>query len=225
MGDAIARVGKRGLKYLDNNHILKRIGRWLGNNIIWPVADSVEDITAPIVNQIKNAIKRKLDEAQEIARQLGEGVDNVIDDVTGRPQLATEGVSNVDRGRIRTPESPQKVEPLQMSGFSASAGKITLTTGDKFKKHFLSKKKLLGDFLGTSYPKFKADSPRFLQDIAKIIDNGTVEFVGLGTYKKGIAPANIYRGNGLTVIAKPDGEWVTLLKTGEGMDLGIRLLN
>ena len=31
----------------------------------------------------------------EIARQLGEGVDNVIDDVTGRPQVATEGVGNV----------------------------------------------------------------------------------------------------------------------------------
>ena len=49
MGDAIARIGKRGLGYLDNNRITKRIGEWLGDNIISPILERVGDITAPVV--------------------------------------------------------------------------------------------------------------------------------------------------------------------------------
>ena len=47
--------------------------------IIAPILNRVGDLTAPLVDQIKNAIRRKLDEAQEIARQLGKGANNVID--------------------------------------------------------------------------------------------------------------------------------------------------
>ena len=81
IGDAIAKVGKRGLRYLDNNRILKKMGEFLGENIIAPILNLVGDLTAPIVELIKNTIRRKLDEAQEIARRLGEGADNAIDDV------------------------------------------------------------------------------------------------------------------------------------------------
>ena len=95
IGDAVAKLGKKGLRYLDNNRILKKMGEFLGENIIAPILERVGDITAPVVGQIKDAIRRKLAEAQDIARQLGEGVDNVIDNVTGRPQVATEGVGNV----------------------------------------------------------------------------------------------------------------------------------
>lgn len=35
---------------------------------------------------------------------------------------------------------------------------------------------------------------------------------------------NIYRGKGLTVVVKMSGEWVTLLETGEGLDLAIQML-
>ena len=95
VGDAIAKVGKKGLSFLDNNRILKEMGEFLGENIIAPILNSVGDLTAPIVDQIKNAIRGKLTEAQDIALLLGKGVDNVIDDVTGRPQVATEGAGNV----------------------------------------------------------------------------------------------------------------------------------
>ena len=77
-------VGKRGIKYLDNNRILKKIGEFLGENIIAPILNRVGDLTAPLVDQIKNAIRRKLEEAQEIARQLCEKANNVIADVTGQ---------------------------------------------------------------------------------------------------------------------------------------------
>jgi hypothetical protein len=35
---------------------------------------------------------------------------------------------------------------------------------------------------------------------------------------------SIYRGRGLTIVVKNSGEWVTALKSGEGMDLAIRML-
>ena len=45
---------------------------------------------------------------------MGEGVDNVIDDVTGRPQVATEGAGNV---RVETNQ------PMQSTGNSSGGGK------------------------------------------------------------------------------------------------------
>ena len=94
----------------------------MGDNIISPILERVEDLTAPIVGQIKDAIRRKLDEAQEIARQLGEGVDNVIDDVTGRPsQVATEGAGNVPN-RMETDPPVRGNEPMQSRSNSDSGG-------------------------------------------------------------------------------------------------------
>ena len=120
IGDAIAKLGKRGLRYLDNNRILKQMGEFLGENIIAPILNRVGDLTAPLVDQIKNAIRRKLEEAQQIARQLGEGVDNVIDDVTGKgqPRLATEGAGNVTSNQIDNTN-----QPLRSQGNSSGGGK------------------------------------------------------------------------------------------------------
>ena len=118
IGDGIKSIGRRGIRYLDNNRILKKIGEFLGENIIAPILNRVGDLTAPIVDQIKNAIRRKLTEAQEIARQLGEGADNV----TGRPQVATEGVGNVSPSRIDNTNQPRQNEPSKMSTNSPGSG-------------------------------------------------------------------------------------------------------
>lgn len=78
----------------------------MGNNIISPIIDLVRDITAPIVSRIKDAIRRKLAEAQEIAQQLGESVD----DVMGQPNLATAGAGGTNPGRVGTNQ------PVQTTG-------------------------------------------------------------------------------------------------------------
>ena len=104
------------------------------------------------------------------------------------------------------------------------AGNGGITAGKNFKDHFINHKKILEDALGTKYPKYKTDGSRFLEDIGKIIDDGTVEFVGQGTLKKGTDICNIYRGNGMTVVTKPNGEFVTILEQGKGMDLGIQFV-
>ena len=41
-----------------------------------------------------------------------------------------------------------------------------------------------------NYRKFDADGPRFLEDIAKLIDSGTVKYVGQSTIKKGAEVTN-----------------------------------
>lgn len=50
-------------------------------------------LTAPIIQKIKDAIRTKLDEVQEAAKQLGDEFDNVIEAVTGQPKLAVEGAN------------------------------------------------------------------------------------------------------------------------------------
>ncbi|MFC1641667.1 hypothetical protein ACFL5O_03110 [Myxococcota bacterium] len=63
-----------------------------------------------------------------------------------------------------------------------------------------------------------------LAAIGKGIDAGTFKLVGQGTLKKGGDVMNIFRGNGLTVVAKPGGEFVTVLKSGQGLDKAIQFL-
>ena len=52
-----------------------------------------------------------------------------------------------------------------------------------------------------------------------------MKYVGKGTLKKGQPIVNIYRGKGITIVTKGDGEFVTILETGKGMDLGIVMIN
>jgi len=99
-----------------------------------------------------------------------------------------------------------------------------ITAGKNFKDHFIRHKGILEKALGTKYAKYKTHGQAFLDDIGKIIDNGTVQFVGKGTLKKDGEVLHIYRGNGMTVAVKPNGEFVTLLESGKGMDLNIQFV-
>ena len=67
-----------------------------------------------------------------------------------------------------------------------------------------------------------------LKDIEVLRDSGKLVHIGQGTIKKGQPIMEIYRGEGMTYISKklPDGteEFVTIIKSGQGMDLGIILL-
>ncbi|MFE6978877.1 polymorphic toxin-type HINT domain-containing protein [Streptomyces sp. NPDC057682] len=93
----------------------------------------------------------------------------------------------------------------------------------KFKDHFQRHKKLIEDALGTKYKKLKEDGPRFRQDIADAIKRGDFQLVGKGTLKKGEPEGLIYRGKGVTVVLKENGDFWTALKSGEGMDTGIQI--
>lgn len=101
-----------------------------------------------------------------------------------------------------------------------------LITGKNFKDHYVgSKKHLIESFLDKKYPKYKEDKGQnFLQDLSELINNDTVQYVGKGTLKKDQDLVNIYRGNGITLVTKDPNEYVTVLKSGEGMDLGINIV-
>ena len=61
VGDAIAKVGKKGIKALDNNQIIKKVGEFLGENIITIILGQVEGLTAPVVKTLKSAILSRLE--------------------------------------------------------------------------------------------------------------------------------------------------------------------
>lgn len=110
--------------------------------------------------------------------------------------------------------SPEELEAARKPGVGEGDPK-------KFKDHFQRHKKLIEDALGTKYKKLKEDGPQFRQDIADAIKDGTFELVGKGTLKKGEPEGLIYRGKGVTVVLKENGDFWTALKSGEGMDTGI----
>ena len=113
---------------------------------------------------------------------------------------------------------PQKAQEAQ-----GSSGK--LTPRKNFKEHFITKKALLEEKLGVRVGKLKeGGGETFLKAISDGIEIGTFKYVGQGTLKKGMEAMNIYRGQGLTIVTKTNGEWVTLLQSGEGMDLAIRMV-
>ncbi|MCT4685897.1 hypothetical protein, partial [Vallitalea sp.] len=101
---------------------------------------------------------------------------------------------------------------------------VEVTAGKNFKDHFIRHKGLLQEITGKKYSKYKTHGQEFLDDIGKIINDGTVKFEGMGTIKKGFPADRIYRGNGVTLILKESGELRTILKSGEGMDLGIKMI-
>ncbi len=96
-----------------------------------------------------------------------------------------------------------------------------VTGGKNLKEHYVKHKNLLTEVTGKKYPKYKESNEceEFLKDIGNLIDIHEVEFVGTGTLKKGVESMNIYRGKGITI--ELNNEFVTILKSGEGLDLGI----
>ncbi|MEU3398768.1 hypothetical protein [Streptomyces filamentosus] len=100
-----------------------------------------------------------------------------------------------------------------------------LTGGKNFKAHWQSKKALLGKFLGKTYPKWKDDEgAEMLADLFELITSGKVKYVGLGTLKVEQPAGHIFRGSGLTLVVKTNGEWWTLLESGLAMDKSIVML-
>ena len=111
------------------------------------------------------------------------------------------------------------IDPLGLTGCSIKPGK-------NFKDHFIRHKGLLEKYLGKKYPKWKVnEGAEFLKDIEMLRDSGKLVYIGQGTIKKGQPLMEIYRGEGMTYISKklPNGteEFVTLIESGKGMDIGI----
>ena len=223
VGDFIKGIGKTGIRYLDNNRITKQIGQWLGDNIISPILKRVRDLTAPIVGQIKDAIRRKLDEAQEIARGLGEGVDNVIDDVTGRPQVATEGAGSVNPSRIES-NQPRGNEPSRMQSTGTPDGSFPETTTYKASavskfRSTIGRIRTLAKKHGFEIPKGinKPATQQAIKDYVDfIIKNGETR---VGAYKPtggGDLNALWTKYEDTIVLRRSNGEFITFFNATEG---------
>ena len=92
-----------------------------------------------------------------------------------------------------------------------------LTRGDNFLDHFKRHRNVLERVTHRKYH-FHTHQQDFLNDIQNLIHNGDVKLVGLSTMGQGQPLVAVFRGQGVTVVTRPDGEWVTILRTGEGID-------
>ncbi|KAF0866039.1 hypothetical protein [Pseudomonas sp. LD120] len=112
------------------------------------------------------------------------------------------------------------VDPLGL------VGGCNIVAGKNFKDHFIRHKGILENYLGKKYPKWKVnEGSDFLTDIENLKISGKLTHIGQGTLKKGQPAMEIYKGEGMTYVGKnlPNGteEFVTLIESGKGMDLGI----
>ena len=102
--------------------------------------------------------------------------------------------------------------------------KVNVTAGKNYKDHFIRHKKLLEQVTGNKYLRFKTHGQKFLDDIAGLINSGKVKFAGQGTVKKGQPVVDVFKGEGVTILLKPNGEFITILQSGKGMDLAIQFV-
>ena len=134
-------------------------------------------------------------------------------------------VMYADPSGYQSNKNQGNLNPCEITKSAAENSKIEIKAGKNFKDHFIRHKNLLENITGKKYSKYKTNGQEFLNDIGEIIDDGLVKYVGKGTLKKGQPIVNIYRGKGITIVTKGDGEFVTILETGKGMDLGIVMIN
>lgn len=181
---------------------------------------------ANALNKIKNISvnSEKLSEAIGRLNSVINKADELVEASTGfRISNVVEEYGKVGIQTIEKNERQLKyMEAVEDA--AKGAGNFNVTAGKNFKDHFIRHKGLLEEITGKKYTKYKTHGQEFLDDIGKIINDGTVKYEGMGTIKKGFPADKIYRGNGVTVILQENGEFRTIIKSGEGMDLGIQMI-
>ncbi len=181
------------------------LGIVAGGGEIWNLKNAVDDVAE---EAIEKTVKREV---------VGETVEKTV-----KTEVSEEAVENTAKK-----EMADTAKDLSQKTIKIESKIITnIIAGKNFKDHYIRHKGLLEHVTGKKYPKYKQSNngQEFLNDLQDLINNGMLKYEGLGTIKKGFDPMKIYRGNGLTLIVKTNGEFVTLLKMGEGMDLGIQFL-
>lgn len=100
-----------------------------------------------------------------------------------------------------------------------------ITSGKNVKSHYKDHKGLLETITGKKYPSFKQsnNAQEFLQDLTNLVDDGTFQYVYKSTAQQGGDILNVYKGEGLVLALKENGEWVTLLTDGQGLAKALEL--
>lgn len=58
-----------------------------------------------------------------------------------------------------------------------------------------------------------------------MVNSGELVFQGVGTLGKDSGDGLVFRGKGITLVTKMDGQFWTLLQSGQGMDAKIRIVS
>jgi hypothetical protein len=142
--------------------------------------------------------------------------------VAGRPGTAPRRGLLVGLGEDLTRADAQAL--------AAHAASRTLTPGPTFGAHFTDHRHLLEGAVGRRFPGNPAGHADFLAELNRLVAGGAFRPRGVtsivargeqlyayeGRFNR-LLPDGQTRVEALTLLVRPNGEWVTLLRSGEGM--------
>jgi hypothetical protein len=110
------------------------------------------------------------------------------------------------------------------------AQSTTIGPGPNFLSHFQDHRHLLGGVVGRRFPGNPAGHADFLAELNRLTRSGELRPAGLTSIRRGDELVYAFEGSfrrtlrdgqvrteALTMLMRPDGEWVTLLRSGEGL--------
>jgi hypothetical protein len=158
---------------------------------------------------------------------------------SGVARLSDAVVTGDPHGGIVVGQGGPPGSPTEFAGNRLEIGQLAasvvakgsrLGRGDpiKFEQHFKDHRDLVQKAAGTKYPISPAGQTAFLNDLSGFIASRRLQPIGAGTLARGEPIAYVFRGlvgtAGLTLVMKPNGDWQTVLRSGEGLDLRLRFL-
>ncbi len=105
----------------------------------------------------------------------------------------------------------------------------TMTPGPNFIRHFQDHRHLLEGVVGRKFPGNPVGHADFLAELTRMANSGQFRPIGLTVVREGgltyafegsfrrLLPDGQIRTEALTLLMRPNGEWVTLLRSGGGM--------
>jgi len=165
--------------------------------------------------------------------------DGRIVDWPGTANLGDPVMTGDPQGGILVGQEGPRGSPTEFAGNPLEINRLMgnvvakgshLGRGDpsKFQQHFKDHRDLLARATGNAYPVSPAGETAFLNELSNLIASRRLQPIGAATLNRGEPIVYVFRGTvgvaRLTLIMKPNGDWQTILRSGEGMDLKMRFL-
>ncbi|MFD5319615.1 hypothetical protein [Streptomyces sp. NPDC127098] len=234
----IANGGDILLEVIGVNDLRRCLGQGNVESCLWSIVDAVGLVI----------VVGKLPAVTRAISRVASGIGSFFNRVEDARRTAERFERLVERVRRNPPRVPcltlQHVTAGQSGSVSATVSSASVagshertdapvppcfravTAGANFKDHWNRHRHLLARLLDKTYPRWKVDNGlSFLEDVHEVISSGRIPYVGMGTLRAGQEAGHIYRGEGITIVLKQNGEFWTLLESGKGMDTAIRMVS
>jgi hypothetical protein len=127
-------------------------------------------------------------------------------------------------------EFPGSQAEIQQLALNVIAKATRLAAGDpvKFQQHFKDHRDLVMKAVDKHFPVSPAGEAAFLAELRSRVVARNLQLVGAGTLAKDQPIVYVFRGMvgkaRLTLVMKPNGDFQTVIRAGEGLDARMRML-